>query len=219
MKRILPVIIFFGSLQALELKEHEKWWQTQCTQQNKLNQFAGWVGNEKEPSRMYIRKHILEKNYKSVLDIPCGLCVDFLSLKQSNPEIDYLGVDITTLFVDRAINQNIPAKLGRIQEIPVLDSSFDVVYSRHILEHLDTYRQAIPELVRVAKKEVLIVFFMKPVPTEYDAILIGNVDGCPIFHNQYSKSKLEAFLNTLPKVKTFSWFDVNANECVLHIIL
>ncbi len=223
MNKMLLVSVLAGSFglsqASIELKDHEKWWQTQCSQQSKFNLFAGWVGNEKEPSRMYIRKHILEKNYKSVLDVPCGLCVDFLSLKLAKPEIRYVGVDITQLFVDRAHDANIPVKLGRIQELPVEDSSFEVTYSRHILEHLETYRQAIPELVRVAQKEVLIVFFIKPSPLEHDAILSGLVDGCPIFHNQYSKSKLETFLRTLPKIKSFSWADVNANECVLHILL
>jgi ubiquinone/menaquinone biosynthesis C-methylase UbiE len=223
MKKILLSYIFFsffGILHAsFELKEHEKWWQSQCCRQDKFKQFCDGVGDEKAPSRIYVRNHILEKKYKSVLDIPCGLCVDFVNLKQSNPEITYLGIDITQLFVDRAINCSVPATLGKIQEIPVPDSSFDVTYSRNILEHLNTYQSAIQELVRVAKQEVIIVFFIKPTMVEHDAIIVCLVDGYPLFYNQYSKSKLEAFLKTLPKVKTFSWSDINEMESALHIIL
>lgn len=212
-------IISFGTAYTLELKEHEKWWQTQCNQPNKFNLFVGWSGDENQQSRVYTRKHILEKNYKSVLDIPCGLCVDFASLKQIDPQIDYLGIDLTALFIDRAILQNIPVKLGRIQEIPCPDSSFDIAYSRHILEHLNIYQQAIQELIRVAKKEVLIVFFIKPIANGFDLIIDGLVDRYPIYYNQYSRPKLESFLKTLPEIKTFSWVDLNANECVLHIML
>lgn len=115
--------------------------------------------------------------------------------------------------------QNIrPVVLGRIQNIPANDSSFDVTYSRHILEHLDSCEQALTELVRVAKKEVIIVFFINPIEGESDEIVTGWADGYPIYHNRYSKTKIEKFLNLLPKVKKIFWEDVpGTNESLLHI--
>jgi ubiquinone/menaquinone biosynthesis C-methylase UbiE len=201
----------------IELKEHEKWWEHRCNDKTTLDRFAKWVGDTNEPSRVMVRQHIFDKHYQSVLDIPCGLCIDYPILKYHS--IDYLGVDITSSFVNRAISQNIPARLGRIQDIPCSDSSFDIVYSRHILEHLESYETALKELIRVAKKEIVIVFFRVPHNADVDSIIIGDyVDGYPIYHNIYSKPKLETFLSSVPKVKSLVWKSLSHTaECILYI--
>lgn len=89
----------FGSL---DLLDYEKWWQTQCCDKKKIDQFAGWIGDENELSRIQVRNYISNKNFKSLLDIPCGLCVDYHALRKSCPDLIYLGIDITSLFVERA---------------------------------------------------------------------------------------------------------------------
>lgn len=224
MRFLLIYSLIFGSTILngdIELKEHEKWWEVKCKEKDKFDQFAGWIGGEDEFSRMLVRKHMSAKKYQSVLDIPCGLCIDYLPLKKINPALIYVGIDITESFVSRAKGINIPALHGRIQNIPCSDSSFDIAYSRHILEHLDSYEQAIKELVRVAKKEVLIVFFRKPQDKDTDVIMTGDyVDGFPIYHNLYSKTKFECFLNSITKIKNFIFEDVpGTDECILHIML
>lgn len=212
--------MFALSEASIQLKEHEQWWQSNCHDQKTFDQFAGWIGDESEPSRVYMRNYIIKQSYESLLDIPCGLCVDFFPLKRLNPELIYLGVDITPLFVDRARSQSIPVLEGRIQNIPCADSSFDVTYSRHILEHLDSYEEALKELIRVAKKEVLVVFFIKPHNAVTHTINEGRIDGYLVYHNTYSKKQIESFLTANPKVVDIEWDDVTGtDECVLHVFL
>lgn len=204
---------------SIELHDYEKWWEYNCGRQDKFNLFAGWIGDETEPSRVLVRQYILNKGYKKILDVPCGLCVDFKGFNAAG--LDYLGVDITPLFVKRATDLGISVLLGRIQDIPCAESSVDVTVSRHILEHLPSYEDAITQLIRVAKNEVVIIFFRKPSTIETDSkIIVDYVDGFPIYHNIYSKSKLEKFLTSNQKVKNFNWKDVNGTaECVLSIVL
>jgi len=202
------------------LKEYEKLWEYKSREKKNQDEFAGWWGNENAISRVLVRLHIIQKEYASILDAGCGFCMDYDALKRSCPEIKYLGLDISSTFVSKAQERGIPVELGRIQNIPCLDSSIDVVYARHILEHLDTYQDAIKEMVRVANKEVIIVFFMAPDKSANDKGGMVNVGGYTTYQNRYSRSKMEAFLKTLDKVKSFSWQEVkNKDECILHILV
>lgn len=212
---IIPTVI---SAVNPSLKEYEKWWEFKCREKKSLEDFNFWQGGENAISRILARLHIMNKGYQSVLDIPCGLAVDYEPLKKSRSTLDYLAIDISANFIAKVTEKGIPAMTGRIQDIPCDDNAFEVVYSRFILEHLDSYKDALEEMVRVASKEVLVVFFIKPTSALNDKMVVSTTDGYPIYHNQYSKSKMEAFLRTLPKVKEFSWQEVKSkDECILHI--
>lgn len=204
----------------MNLKKHEQWWEVKCKEGDRFNQFAEWIGGPQELSRIAIRKHIHNQNYHSILDIPCGLCIDYMPLTEEIENLSYIGIDITQSFVSRAQSLGISVINGRIQEIPFPDSSFEVTYSRHILEHLDSYETALRELIRVAQKEVLVVFFIIPIENDEDIIITGPVDGYPIYHNRYSRKKIEYFLSSISKVKSFSWQSVaNTSETILHIFV
>lgn len=223
-KHFLTCLLFVVSFveagcASIELHDYEKWWEYNCGKKDKFDLFAGWIGDESEPSRVLVRQYILNKSYKKILDVPCGLCVDFKGFNTAG--LDYLGVDITPIFVKRATDLGISVLLGRIQDIPCTDSSVDVTVSRHILEHLPSYEDAIAQLIRVAKNEVIVTFFRKPSSNDVDSIIVADsVDGFPIYHNIYSKSKLEKFLTSNQKVKNFNWKDVDGTaECLLFIVL
>lgn len=202
------------------LKKHEEWWEIKCREKKHFDDFMLWQGTENAISRIFVRLHILNKGYKSILDIPCGMCVDYDALKRACPDLNYLGIDIANTFITKVSQQGITAKIGRIQEIPCTDSSYEVAYARYILEHLMSYKEAIEELVRVASKEVIIVFFSKPHDDVQDKITIVDVNGYPVYHNRYSKSKMETFITSLPKVKSFSWQEIkNKDESILHIMV
>lgn len=214
---LLSAVRFLG---AVELREYEKIWEYKTRDKKSLDEFAGWWGNENAVSRILARLHLCQKDYKSVLDVGCGFCVDYEPLKKSCPHLDYQGLDISSVFVKNAFERGIAAHLGRVQEIPFADSSFEVVYARHILEHLDSYQMAIKEMVRVAGKEVIIIFFSKPFDAAGDRLSFVDVGGYTVYQNRYSKSKLELFLKTIEKIKSFSWQEVkNKDESILHIIV
>lgn len=208
-----------GSESNVSLKEHEVWWENTLEQDTMLETFTSWLGDEDAPSRIAMRRHVLDKRYRSILDIPCGLCIDYYGLKKDGIDIEYLGVDVTPKLVADASQNNIPVILGSIESIPVPDSSFDLVYGRHILEHLADYKQAISEIVRVAKEEALIVFFILPNESSEDKIILPIIDGYPVYHNCYSRSSLEKHLSGYEKIELWTWEKVFEKEEILHIYL
>ncbi len=209
-----------GSALALTLKEHEKWWQEKCQDKKVLQEFNSWVGNENAISRVLARLHMLHKEYKSVLDVGCGLCIDYDALKRSCPQLYYMGIDVASNFINTATARGVPAILGNIDDIPFPDASFDCVYARHILEHLDGYQKALTEMIRVARKEVMVVFFIKPTASEEDRAVQAMVNSLPIYHNRYSKARLEDRLKSMSRVKSWSWQEVkNKEETILHILI
>lgn len=212
---IIPVLAEVGPL-----KEYEKIWEYKTRDKKNQDEFAGWWGNENAISRVLTRLHIIHKDYKSVLDVGCGFCTDFDALKRSSAEIAYHALDISSTFVQKALDRGISAQVGRVQNMPYADSSLEMVYARHVLEHLDGYEQAIKEMARVASKEVAIIFFITPDQNAYDTPGMINVGGYATYQNKYSKLKMETFLKSLNKVSSFSWQEIkNVNECILHIIV
>lgn len=218
---LLFAMIFSLSLSSLytEKKAHEIWWEKNLKIDETFDTFAGWLGGIDAPSRNRALNHINDKGYQSILDVPCGLCVDYFIIKKMNFQITYTGLDITEELVTRSNLLGINSILGDIENIPFANNQFDVSYARHILEHLDNYEQAIIELVRVSKKEVLIVFFIKPTAEDDDIINLAEDRNCLLYHNCYSRSKLERFLSELYKINSIEWENVNENEEMLHIYL
>ena len=214
----LLLLIFTGQYLDAEEKNHEIWWEKCIGNQISWEQFYRMSGDENDDLRAAIKNHVLQKDYASFLDCGCGMCVDFWNIIFSKPEIDYLGVDITQKFVDRANDLGIKALKGSVENIPVQNNQFEVSFCRHVLDHLDYYQKAIDELIRVAQKEVIIVFLFEP-GNQKDEINSMQFYGYDRFYNRYNKSKLESFVLNNPKVKSLHWNKVNKNNTILHIEL
>jgi ubiquinone/menaquinone biosynthesis C-methylase UbiE len=95
------------------------------------------------------------------------------------------------------------------------DNLFDVVFSRHIVEHQPACEPLLLETIRLAKHEVIHVFFKKPTPTT--AHIINYDASLNLYHNTYSRFLIEYLLSNHSKVKNFRWNDISEDECVLHI--
>jgi len=209
---------FFGQLAATN-KPHEIWWENNLESEEEYALFASWLGGIQAPSRVAMRNHIYSKQYDSILDVPCGLCTDYYGFLDESSAIDYTGLDITPQLIQNGQEAGVPCVLGSIENIPFPEKSFDVTYSRHILEHLDKYETALNEIIRVSKKEALVVFFIKPSDNNQDSIRPGMYNDYLLYHNVYSRKKLENFLFQNPRVSSIEWQDVNRKEIILHIYL
>lgn len=199
-------------------KPHEEWW---TFNPDKFDMFNGWLGDYNARSRALSREHIIQQGYATVLDVPCGTCTEYFGYQKTNMAVDYTGLDITAYLVARAQSFGIKAHEGSIENIPFIDSSFDLVYIRHLLEHLDYYQKALSEAIRVAEKEVLVVFFIPPTSGRGDIISPAEVDGALLFHNNYNREALIWFINQNPKVKHLEWQAVDGptTEEILHVYL
>ena len=184
------------------------WWNKNMNE-SMLSTFTGWVGDYNADSKKKVRDYVILKKYESILDVGCGLCDTYYAYKNDKYEIKYTGLDSCKYFVDKAREQNIDIFESDMNKIDLLNNSYDIVYGRHILEHLPTFKDALSEFIRISKFETIIVFFIKPMLEEkinYDSAL-------DLYHNIYSKKDIEDFLVNY----NFEWIDINEKEILLHI--
>lgn len=180
------------------------WWNKNA--QNRMEDFKIWVGDFNQPSKTYCRNYIKSQGYLKILDCGCGLASDFYGFIYENYPIDYTGVDSCKLFIDLNREQNITMIEAELEgDLPIVDSSYDCVYSREVLEHLSYYDKALSEMIRIAAKEVIIVFFIKPENEEN----INYWETEDLYHNTYDINKLQDFILSFPKVESITWSEIN----------
>lgn len=156
---------------------------------------------------------------ESVLDVGCGPGWNLDHFMEFGPAISkYKGLDYSKRFV-RVANQRAmqlagtatgPFEYGDVRDIKEEDNSWDVVVCQDCLEHTNGYEGPVKELLRVAKKRVIITFWH--LTENMDQI---NDDGNDGWGAWYSQPKWETFLDTLgymwlhdeiqPKGKNHSW--------------
>jgi SAM-dependent methyltransferase len=129
---------------------------------------AGPEGRD-HPSRL---KAIgLLEGINSVLDVGCGTGMMFELMLEQWPDIDYLGIDTTEQFV-QAARERYPVHADRFQqgslyELDKLCREFDAVLCRHVLEHLPDYVPAIQRMYAVARRKLIIIFYLPPQPLRF----------------------------------------------------
>ena len=168
---------------------------------------AGFLRNHRTGvdnlGRRALTQIIAQYDNPKVLDAACGTCVNWEVIKAAGVKCEYIGIDRThnmLVEADRLYSGEIALAKGYVQELPVPDGSVDIVIMRHILEHLqEGYEDAIREGLRVASKELVVVFFLDPSDQDEDVIQESDPDenGCTYFWNTYSWSKFTSFVVSL----------------------
>lgn len=205
---LLPIAMTVG----LALQPHEVWWDKATPTEIQLYHLYGAIHAE---SRIKARAHICNMHYRSVLDIPCGFCTEYDGFMQDHIAIDYYGIDIAQALVDDAQKQGLHVLQASIEAIPYADATFDVCYARHILEHLTYYQRALSELIRVARKEVMVIFSLKPHNEPDNIVFLYGA----FYYNRYNRTQLEHYIYSHKKVKYIEWDNVNRIETIVHIYL
>lgn len=120
----------------------------------------------KYPLRAYAHKMQYEsilqfvKPGMSVLDAGCGDGV--LSLKMAQKGAHVTGIDMSEPNIVRAKKEALRAGftidflVGDAEKIPFGDTSFDLVVSSHVLEHLPDFDAGLRELLRVTRGKVVV---------------------------------------------------------------
>lgn len=193
----------------------QTWWNNNLNIPQKFDEYLGWLGNKNSDSRVFIKDNIKDLNIKSMVDFGCGPCVDYLSLTEDGYDISYLGIDSCVHLKEYNESRNIPFLNSPVENTELGDNSYELSYSRHVFEHLPTYENVLTEMIRVASKYVVHIFFIKP--GEEQKIDYWTEEN--LYHNRYKKSNIESFLKKNKKVSSFEWLDINKSENAIVITL
>lgn len=105
-------------------------------------------------------REMQERKFTNILEVACGTGCNIQNFQDIG--LEYTGLDISETAIAMAMIKypaNRYINLGICDCKMIRDESFDVVYSSSMLEHIGYYKEAIMEMVRLAKKEVWILFF------------------------------------------------------------
>lgn len=129
----------------------------------------------------------------SVLDVGCGLGLDYAMYQKNNTKVRYVGMDICKGFIKYNQQQYPSATFmnGKSYDLPFEDKSFDIVTCRHLLEHLKEPYMTLMEFLRVGKS-VAILWFIPPGEKEKRVLRSKG-----FYKNTYSRDSLSDFVKSL----------------------
>ncbi len=190
----------------------QSWWDDNLAE--RFGEFESWVGPRGAFSKVYFRQYVMGKAYKSLLDLGCGPATEFFAYRDEYPALKYLGVDSSSFIYKRNTELEVPMMQAEAHNVPLKDSCYDVVFCRHVLEHQPTFKPVLNEMIRLAEKEAIHVFFLIPGYGE----IINYDHNQNLYHNVYSKEEIEEFLTNHKDVESFSWIEWSGTENAISII-
>ena len=195
-------------------KKVASWWdiQAECDTESLRKE----CGDENSETITYVCNYIKHKGYNSLVDLGCGFAQMAYALKKNSINIEYTGVDNSSYFNKLNRSNTIHIINNDVRNLTdINDSEYDYALMRHVIEYQPHYMDTLNELVRVAKREIGIVFFIKP---GTDTVI--NYDSnSGLFKNIYSKTDIEFILRNNPKVRSWIWINNNARERTLHVYM
>lgn len=181
------------------MKHYERWWENNLSRRRA--EFAGWLADSDASSREAVGAvvdGIARKVGRTVDVLECGpgTYLDWETLWAQRPAVCYSAVDVTPTIVEDGRARGLEdVRCGSIEALPYPAKCMDVVYCRHVLEHLPGYKTALLEMRRVARRAVVAVFWRLDVEAAKDVILWNTVADVPdTYHNMYSQAAISAFL-------------------------
>lgn len=122
---------------------------------------------KKLPVREAIEKFVLKNKIESVLDAGCNTGMFGFRLFDKGYDGTYLGIDSNPTGIKYAIRMRLADpkkckfKLCDIEDTsPLKKRSFELVYTKDVIEHLESYKKAISELSKLTTKYLAVSFFI-----------------------------------------------------------
>lgn len=139
----------------------------------------------------------------SFLDIGCGSATTFDALKALKKEVTYKGTDIIEHRIKWCNETFGPYFEVQDARNPAeSDRSWDIVWSRHVIDHLGEFEAPMDEHCRVAKKMVICILWMQL--SDLDDHLIKPIIDQGVTYpdewtNQYSRKRVKDWLDKKSK--------------------
>lgn len=195
------------------------WWHNEYSQGDIAGKMAGGGQGVDHPTHNWFTDYIPEDS--SLIDVGCCNAHTLENLLLAGKKIDYVGVDQIPEFIEYNRERH-PEYRFEVSDASDLrdfeDNSFDYAYSRHVIDHLNHYSQHFVELMRVAKKEVIIVTWLGlRLNLLLDKLQWGMKDEGGSWYNQYSKQQMVEFIEHNFPGQKYKIID-NYKECGNSII-
>jgi ubiquinone/menaquinone biosynthesis C-methylase UbiE len=194
----------------------QTWWDDNLN--SKMETFLNWVGNSDAESKIFFRNFLRTSDvkFKNCLDVGCGPATEFFGFKKDGIDIKYTGVDSSTVLNKINTEKGVSMIQAEGHSIPVDDSSYELVFSRHVLEHQLSFEPILEEMIRVSSNLATHIFFIKPSNLPQEFIWTKSQQE-NLYHNRYNVTDIENFLKLNKKVDRFEWKEINELENVLLI--
>lgn len=163
------------------------WWDDRLNDKKTFDFFVENLGGPDMPSRVAVRKWAHQHDVVTVLDAGCGPALD----RWEGTGVSWRGIDNSKLLVEHVGSPLVHH--GSVEQLPFRNGDFEMVYSRHVWEHLPDFKTALKEACRVASHYVAVVFFIPPA----SAHKTHKMDGA--YYNKYSMLTIsDAFMDQWP---------------------
>lgn len=167
-----------------------------------------WINRRREhPCRELFIEYVSRGNYKSVLEIGAGECIEAKAL---NSKVDYTICDVSDTFLTFANETGIKTIRGCMTNIPT-QKKYDLVYMCSVLEHTPDIEKTILELKRVSKNYFITMFKWR-----YDGGLKSVFQPRKkYFSTEFNVNKVFELFERHSTItdKTISFLD---NNCMMH---
>lgn len=183
-----------------------------------LGTLLAGAGDINASSRQFVRRFAVTKGMRTLLDVGCGLCTECDGLRAEALPITYKGIDATPRLVDFARARGLDVQVGYAENLPLPDRSpdADLVLMRHLLEHLPTFRDALDEAMRVAGREVVVVFATRP-DERPEALSFD--PALQLYRNRYNRGDVELWVRSRPRFAALAWHELGGDETALVVSL
>ena len=121
------------------------WWNKNV--ESRIDDFKKWLEDDTALDTRYCREHIIKKQHKSILDCGSGFCVNYHAFKDLNYNIEYTGVDNCKYLIKT--NEGINIIEADLESPLPINNSYDIVYTRSVLEHLKYYETIITSFLPI----------------------------------------------------------------------
>ncbi len=144
-------------MELQSVSDPSTFWDVNMADPINLSVLHDLTGHADDPQRVLFRNWLRKSDCLTMLDCGAGPGWELEGLRKDNPNIEYTGLEVTDLFLQRLKAQGITTIKATVEDIPCDDNSYDLVYCRHLLEHVGNFGKAIHEMIRFARQFVYIV--------------------------------------------------------------
>ena len=114
------------------------------------------------PQHEWLLKKIQEIQPQSILEVGCGFGRNLAYIQKYMSGIPLSGIDISEKMIQQAkkmLDSSVELKVGKAENLPYSDDSFDLVFTHGVLMHVDpkSVLKTMIELVRVSTSHIIMI--------------------------------------------------------------